>query len=68
MSGAAPIAVVRGRPTLSIGVSRLEISVLSSLGFIRRGGKGDGGKGSSDDNEDLHSVKKNNKNEHQNRG
>ena len=58
MSGAAPIAVVRGRPTLSIGVSRLEISVLSSLGFIRRGGKGDGGKGSSDDNEELHSVKK----------
>ena len=58
MSGAAPIAVVRGRATLSIGVSRLEISVLSSLGFIRRGGKGDGGKGSSDDNEELHSVKK----------
>ena len=59
MSGAAPIAVVRGRSTLSIGVSRLEISVLSSLGFIRRGGKGDGGKGSSDDNEELHSEKKN---------
>ena len=59
MSGAAPIAVVRGRSTLSICVSRLEISVLSSLGFIRRGGKGDGGKGSSDDNEDLHSLKKN---------
>ena len=68
MSGAAPIAATRGRATLSIGVRRLEISVLSSLGFIRRGGKGNGGKGSSDDNEDLHSVKKNNKNEHQNRG
>ena len=65
MGGAAPVAAARGRSTLSIGVSRLEISVLSSLGFIRRGGKGDGGKGSSDDNEELHSGKKNNKNQHQ---
>ena len=43
---------------MSIGVSRIEISVLSSLGVISWGGKGDGGKGSSDDNEELHSVKK----------
>ena len=61
MSDSVPIAATRGRSTLSIGVSRFEISVLSSLVVIRRGGKGNGGKGSSDDNEDLHSVKKNNK-------
>ena len=54
MSDAAPIAATRGRATLSIGVSS---SVFSSLGVISWGGKGDGGKGSSDDNEELHSVK-----------
>ena len=68
MSDSVPVAATRGRSTLSIGVSRFEISVLSSLVVIRRGGKGNSGKGSSDDNEDLHSVKKNNKNEHQSKG
>ena len=53
MSDAAPIAATRGRATLSIGVSS---SVFSSLGVISWGGKGDGGKGSSDDNEELHSL------------
>ena len=52
MSGAAPVAATRGRATLSIAVSRVESSVISW------GGKGDGGKGSSDDNEELHSKEK----------
>ena len=52
MSGAAPVAATRGRATLSIAVSRLESSVISW------GRKGDGGKGSSDDNEELHSKEK----------
>ena len=47
---AAPVAATRSRATLPIAVS--------GLGVISRGGKGDGGKGSSDGNEELHSVKK----------
>ena len=61
MSGAAPVAATWGRATLSIGVCRLENGVLSGLGVIGWGGKGDSGKGSSDDNEDLHSVRINKK-------
>ena len=52
MSDPVPVTATRSRTTLSIAVSRLENSVL------RWGGKGDGCKG-SDDNEELHSVKKN---------
>lgn len=56
--GAAPVAATRGVTTLPKFVT--EGSVLSSLGVISWSGgcKGDGGKGSNDDNEELHSVKK----------
>ena len=58
--GAGPVAAIRSRATLPIAVSRLESSVLSSRGVFSWGGMRDGGKGSSD-NEELHSIKKNNK-------
>ena len=61
MNGAIPVAVIRSWATLPIGVSRLESSVHSSLGVVSWGGKGDGGKDSSDGNEELHSVTKNKK-------
>ena len=46
MSGATPVAATRSRATLSIAVG------------ISWGGKRNGGKGSSDGNEELHSVNK----------
>ena len=56
--GAVPVAATRSGATLSVAVSS---TVLNSLGVISWSGKGDSGKGSSDDNEELHSVKKNKK-------
>lgn len=59
--GAVPVAATRSGATLPIGVSRIENGVLTSLGVISWGGKGDasGGQGSSDENEEFHSVTRN---------